>query len=323
MSDAKKLFEEMIIFSGNANPELAAKIAKEMNIPLGRCQVGRFPDGEIKVKIEQNVRGRDVFVIQSTCPPVNENLMELLVIIDALNRASAGRITAVIPYYGYARQDRKDQPRVPITAKLVADMLTVAGADRMLTMDLHSGQVQGFFNVPVDHLTAAPIFLDYFREKKMEGVVVVSPDVGGVKRARNFAQEMGANVAVVAKRRLDDDTTEVDDVIGEIKTKNVIIIDDQISGGGTVVRAAQALKEIDKKIKVYAVATHAVFAGQAIERLSEAPIEEVIITDTIPTPRADELDKLTTLSVAGELADAIGRIHNNQSVATLFRGALF
>jgi len=249
--------------------------------------------------------------------------MELLVMIDALSRASAGRVTAVIPYYGYARQDRKDQPRVPITAKLVADMLTIAGVDRVLSMDLHSGQVQGFFNIPVDHLTAVPIFLDYFREKKIDNIVVVSPDVGGVKRARNFAVEMDANVAVVAKRRMGDDETQVDEVIGEVKGKQAIIIDDQISGGGTMVRAAEALKQIDKKMKVYAVATHPVFVGQAVERLAEAPIDEVIVTDTIPIPRAVNLKKLTVLSVANELASAIDCIHKNTSVSSLFRGALF
>lgn len=322
MSKSKKLNEELILFSGNANPDLATKIAREMNMPLGHCRVSRFPDGEISVKIEQNVRGRDVFVIQSTCPPVNENIMELLVLIDAFRRASAGRITTVIPYYGYARQDRKDQPRVPITAKLVADILTVAGADRVLTMDLHAGQIQGFFNIPVDNLTAAPIFLDYFRGKKLDNLLVTSPDIGGIKMARNFSRELDSGMAVVAKHRTGDDSVEVDYIIGDVKGKNVIIIDDQINTAGTIAVACGSLKDNGAR-DVYVAATHAIFAGQAIERLSSSPITEIVITDTIPTPRADELKNLTILSVASELAEAIACIHNNQSVSALFRGALF
>ena len=322
MSKSKKLNEELILFSGNSNPDLAAKIAKEMTMPLGHCRVSRFPDGEISVKIEQNVRGRDVFIIQSTSPPVNENIMELLVLIDAFNRASAGRITTVIPYYGYARQDRKDQPRVPITAKLVADILTVAGADRVLTLDLHAGQIQGFFNIPVDNLTAAPIFLDYFRSKKLDNLLVTSPDIGGIKMARNFSRELDSGMAVVAKHRTGDDSVEVDYIIGDVKGKNVIIIDDQINTAGTIAVACKSLKDNGAR-DVYVAATHAIFAGQAIERLSSSPITEIVITDTIPTPRADELKNLTILSVAGELAEAIACIHDNQSVSALFRGALF
>jgi ribose-phosphate pyrophosphokinase len=322
MSKSKKLNEELFLFSGNANPDLSAKIAQEMKIPLGHCRVGRFPDGEVSVKIEQNVRGSDVFIIQSTCPPVNENIMELLVLIDAFKRASAGRITTVIPYYGYARQDRKDQPRVPISAKLVADVLTVAGSDRVLTMDLHAGQIQGFFSIPVDNLTAAPIFLDYFRKKKLDNLLVISPDVGGIKMARNFSRELGSGMAVVAKHRTGDDSVEVEYIIGDVKGKNVIIIDDQINTAGTIAVACRSLKEGGAR-DVFVAATHAIFAGQAVERLSSAPISEIVITDTIPTPRADELKNLIILSVAHELAEAIDCIHNNQSVSALFRGALF
>ena len=309
--------QKLMVFSGNANRTLAEDICASLGIALGEALVGRFSEGEIRVKIDQNVRGKDVFVVQSTCPPVNDNLMELLILIDALTRSSAGRVTAVIPYYGYARQDRKDQPRVPITAKLVANLLTVAGVDRILTMDLHAGQIQGFFDIPVDHLFAAPVLIERFREFDPEDLVVATPDVGGVKMARAFAKRLNAGLAIVDKRRVDSQNIEVMSVLGDVDGKRVIIIDDMIATAGSLKEAATALKNSGAR-EIYAAATHAVFAGPAIERIQESPLEAVFVTDTIALPPAKQHPKVKVLSVAKLLGEAIRRIHNEESVNSLF-----
>jgi len=309
--------QKLMVFSGNANRTLAEDICASLGIALGEALVGRFSEGEIRVKIDQNVRGKDVFVVQPTCPPVNDNLMELLILIDALTRSSAGRVTAVIPYYGYARQDRKDQPRVPITAKLVANLLTVAGVDRILTMDLHAGQIQGFFDIPVDHLFAAPVLIERFREFDPEDLVVATPDVGGVKMARAFAKRLNAGLAIVDKRRVDSQNIEVMSVLGDVDGKRVIIIDDMIATAGSLKEAATALKNSGAR-EIYAAATHAVFAGPAIERIQESPLEAVFVTDTIALPPAKQHPKVKVLSVAKLLGEAIRRIHNEESVNSLF-----
>jgi ribose-phosphate pyrophosphokinase len=284
---------------------------------MGKAVVKTFSDGEVNVEIDESVRGMDVFAIQSICSPVNNNLMELLIMIDALKRASAERITAVLPYYGYARQDRKVSPRAPITAKLVADLITVAGTSRMLTMDLHAGQIQGFFNIPVDHLFAAPVLLEYLKSLQND-MVMVSPDAGGVERARAFAKRLDTSLAIIDKRRDAPNVSQVMNIIGDVKGLVAVILDDIIDTGGTLARAAYALMEKGAK-KVYACCTHPVLSGRAIEILSEAPIEEVIVTDTIPlSARARELSKIKVLSVSGLLADAIRRIYNDDSVSSLF-----
>jgi ribose-phosphate pyrophosphokinase len=309
--------DRLILFSGNANRTLSQEIADYLGVPLGEAEVSRFADGEILVQIFENVRGADVFVIQPTCRPVNEHLMELLVIIDALKRASAWRITAVMPYYGYGRQDRKVQPRVPITAKLVADLLTAAGVHRVLTMDLHAGQIQGFFTTPVDHLFAAPVLLQYFRERMLGSAVVVSPDAGGVERARAFAKRLDTSLAFIDKRRTGPNEAKVMHIVGEVEGRDVIIVDDMIDTGGTLTQAVPALIEKGAK-RIYASCTHPVLSGPAVERIEGSALEEVVVTNTIPLPEGRPSKKLTVLSVAPLLGEAISRIHKEESVSRLF-----
>lgn len=308
------------VFSANANVGLARSIAEKLHVPLGDAQVTTFSDGEIGVNINETVRGQDVFVVQSTSYPVNQHLMELLIMIDAFKRASAGRITAVIPYYGYARQDRKAKARDPISAKLVADLIATAGADRVLTMDLHAPQIQGFFNIPVDHLLGVPILAPYFN-KKFEGqkddLVVVSPDLGSVTRARNFATRVDAPLAIVDKRRPKANVAEVMNIIGDIKDKKVILVDDMIDTAGTLCNGAAALKERGAKA-VYACATHGVLSGPAIERIRDSVMDEIVLLDTIHLPPEKEVEKIKVLSVAEVFAEAIKRIYDDVSVSTLF-----
>ena len=305
------------IFAANSSKELAQKIADQMGMPLCKCEVSTFSDGEIAVSIQETVRGSDVFVVQSTNAPVNNNLMELLIMIDALKRASAGRITAVMPYYGYARQDRKIKSRDPITAKLVADLITTAGADRVLTMDLHAAQIQGFFNIPLDHLVGMPILAREFVKKGIEDLVVVSPDLGSVTRARNFANFLDAPIAIIDKRRPKANVSEVMNIIGDIKDKNVVIIDDIIDTAGTLCNAANALKERGAK-SVRACATHGVLSGPAIQRIKDSAIEELILLDTIQLPEEKHLDKIDVVTVAEVFAEAIKRIYNDQCLSSLF-----
>ncbi|MHB8057906.1 MAG: ribose-phosphate pyrophosphokinase [Desulfuromonadaceae bacterium] len=313
------MHDKIKIFSGNSNPDLAHKICNCLGVPLGNARVRRFSDGEVMVEIGENVRGRDVYVVQSTCAPTNDNLMELLVITDALKRASAATITAVIPYYGYARQDRKAAPRTPITAKLVADLITTAGVNRVVTTDLHAGQIQGFFNIPVDNLYAAPVILDYLKDRfSGEQVVMVSPDAGGTERARAFAKRLEYSLAVIDKRRTGPNVAEVMHLIGDVRDKIAVILDDMIDTAGTLTQAAKALKQNGAKA-VYACATHGVLSGPAIERINASDIEEVVLTDTIPYAHGDqETTKIKMLSVADLLAEAIRRIHEDESVSSLF-----
>ncbi|BCB96376.1 ribose-phosphate pyrophosphokinase [Dissulfurispira thermophila] len=306
------------LITGNANRPLAIKVSEHFGMPLTDTTVTSFSDGEIMVQINENVRGYDVFVIQPTCAPVNHNLMELLLLIDALKRASARRITAVIPYYGYARQDRKVQPRVPISSKLVADLLTAAGTNRVLTIDLHAAQIQGFFNIPVDHLYAAPVLLDYIKKCSFENLVIVSPDAGGVERARAFAKRLDASLAIVDKRREAANVSKVMHVIGDVKGKDAIILDDMIDTAGTTTQAAQALKDNGAK-RVFAACSHAVLSGPAIERINNSVLEEVITTDTVSLDdKISVCKKLKVLSVSSLLAEAIKRIHEETSVSSLF-----
>ncbi len=308
----------LLIFSGNANKDLALKICKFLKIELGDASVDKFSDGEIHVKINENVRGHDVFVIQSTSYPSNDNLMELLIMVDALKRASAQRITAVLPYFGYARQDRKDQPRVPITAKLVANVLTVAGADRILTVDLHAGQIQGFFDIPLDHLYAFTIFADYIKELELDkNMVIVSPDVGGIKTARAYAKKMNCGLAIVDKRRINDKQAEAMHIMGDVEGKNVVIVDDMVATAGSLVEAVAALKKAGA-LEVYASITHPVLCGPAIERLKNSQIKELVVTDTIPIPKENMITRIKVLSVASLLGEAIMRIHNEKSISVLF-----
>lgn len=309
--------DRLILFSGNANRALSQEIADYLGVPLGEAEVSRFADGEILVQIFENVRGADVFVIQPTCRPVNENLMELLVIIDALKRASAWRITAVMPYYGYGRQDRKVQPRVPITAKLVADLLTAAGVHRVVTMDLHAGQIQGFFTTPVDHLYAAPVLLQYFQERMLGEAVVVSPDAGGVERARAFAKRLDTSLAFIDKRRTGPNEARVMHIVGEVEGRDVIIVDDMIDTGGTLTQAVPALLEKGAK-RIFASCTHPVLSGAAVERIEGSALEEVVVTNTIPLSEGRHSKKLSVLSVAPLLGEAISRIHKDESVSRLF-----
>ena len=309
--------DRLILFSGNANRALSQEIADHLGVPLGEADVSRFADGEILVQIFENVRGADVFVIQPTCRPVNENLMELLVIIDALKRASAWRITAVMPYYGYGRQDRKVQPRVPITAKLVADLLTAAGVHRVVTMDLHAGQIQGFFTTPVDHLYAAPVLLQYFQERMLGEAVVVSPDAGGVERARAFAKRLDTSLAFIDKRRTGPNEARVMHIVGEVEGRDVIIVDDMIDTGGTLTQAVPALLEKGAK-RIFASCTHPVLSGAAVERIEGSALEEVVVTNTIPLSEGMHSKKLSVLSVAPLLGEAISRIHKDESVSRLF-----
>lgn len=314
-----RLSSELAIFSGNANPPLANAICQCLKVRLSDGLVGRFSEGEIRVKINENVRGKDVFVVQPTCPPPNDNLMELLIMLDAVRRASARRITAVVPYYGYGRQDRKDQPRVPITAKLVANLITTAGADRVLTMDLHAGQIQGFFDLPLDHLYAVTVFEHYIQRKRLAPLVVVSPDVGGIKMARGYAKRLGAGLAIVDKRRDSPDSTEVMHILGEVKDRVCLLVDDLIATGSSIMEAAKALKRQGAKA-VYGAVTHAVLSGDAIRHLNAAPLEELMVTDTIPLTPARRHRKITVLSVAPLLAEAIRRIHDGESISSLFDG---
>jgi len=307
----------MQVFSGNANRQLASAIAAHLAVALGEAEVTRFPDGEIRIKVEEDVRGADVFIVQPTCPPVNENLMELLIFIDCVRRASASRVTAVMPFFGYARQDRKDEGRVPISAKLVANLITVAGANRVLTIDLHAAQIQGFFDIPLDHLFAAPILTRHFAALDLGATVVVSPDVGGIKMARAYAKRLGAGLAIVDKRRVTPDKAEVSNVIGDVEGRNVVIVDDMISTAGSVVEAAALLKDHGAK-DIFVGATHPLFCGPAYDRLTAAPIKEVAVTDTVPFDGQDKLSKVKVLSVAPLLGEAIRRIHMNESVSSLF-----
>ncbi len=311
--------EKIRIFSGNSNPALAQKICENLSVPMGNARVKTFSDGESMIEIGENVRGRDVYVIQSTCAPTNNNLMELLVMTDALKRASAATITAVIPYYGYARQDRKAAPRTPITAKLVADLITTAGVDRVVTVDLHAGQIQGFFNIPVDNLYAAPVILEYLKKRFAgEQIVMVTPDAGGTERARAFAKRLECTLAVIDKRRTGPNVAEVMHLIGDVRDKIAIILDDMIDTAGTLTQAAKALKDNGARA-IYACATHGVLSGPAIERINKSDIEEVVLTDTIPLgDRGQDTSKVRVLSVAELLAEAIRRIHQDESVSSLF-----
>ncbi|MCU0579857.1 MAG: ribose-phosphate pyrophosphokinase [Desulfobacterota bacterium] len=314
----KPINDQLKFFTGNSNPELAKKVCAYLGIPIGAIQVRRFSDGEIFVEIGENVRGKDVFVMQSTCSPVNDNLMELLIIMDALRRASARRITAVMPYYGYARQDRKVAPRVPISAKLVADLITAAGARRVLTMDLHAGQIQGFFNIPVDNLFAAPVLLEYIKKHYKNHLVMVSPDVGGVERARAFAKRLSAQIAIIDKRRDRPNSSEVMNIVGQVKGWNSVLLDDMVDTAGTLVKAAQALGEQGAK-SIRACATHAVLSGPALDRINDSLLRELVVTDTIPLgEKARQCPKIKVLSVAGLLGEAIKRIHMEDSVSSLF-----
>lgn len=309
----------LLVFSGNSNKKLAVDICKKLGVKLGDASVDCFADGEIRVKINENVRGHDVFVIQSTSDPANENIMELLIMIDALRRSSAQRITAVLPYFGYARQDRKDQPRVPITAKLVANLLTTAGAGRVLTIDLHAGQIQGFFDIPLDHLFAVKIFIDYRKKTKLKGeLVVVSPDVGGIKTARAYAKRFECGLAIVDKRRIDDKKAEVVHIMGNVKGKTAVIVDDMVATAGSLVEAVEAIKKAGA-LEVYAAITHPVLCGPAMERIRKSKLKELIVTDTIPIGKEKMLDKIKVLSVAPLLAEAIKRIHNEESLSVLFK----
>ena len=308
----------MIIFTGNANSVLAQKICDYLSMPLGRASVQTFSDGEVYVEIGENVRGADVYVIQPTCPPVNDNMMELLIMVDALRRASARRITAVLPYYGYARQDRKVAPRVPISAKLVADIITTAGARRVLAMDLHAPQIQGFFSIPVDHLFAAPVLLDSLRKKFSGEVVMVSPDAGGVERTRAFAKRFGAGLVIIDKRRDRPNESEVMYIIGDVKGKTAVILDDMVDTAGTLCKAAEALKEQGAN-EVYGCITHPVLSGPAIGRIKQSVLKSLVVTDTIPlSEEAQKVDKIKVLSVSALLGEAIRRIHDEDSVSSLF-----
>ena len=305
------------VFTGNANRDLVKKICSELNIQLGNCEVTHFSDGEINVNIGETVRGCDVYIIQPTNSPVNDNLMELLILIDAVKRASAGRINAVIPYYGYARQDRKTKAREPITAKLVANLITTAGADRVVSMDLHAGQIQGYFDIPVDHLSSIPLLANYFKKIIDEDTVIVSPDLGGVTRARAFANILDLPIAIIEKRRPKANVSEVMNVIGEIEGKNVILVDDIIDTAGTIVKAASVLKSFGA-MKVYGCATHGVLSGPALDRIHNSELEKFVITDTIPLSDEAKIDKIEVVSVAPLFAEAIKRINSNESVSIIF-----
>ena len=308
---------ELKLFSGNANRPLAQEIAQYLRLPVSDADVSRFSDGEVFVQVNENVRGADVFVVQPTCPPVNDSLMELLIMIDALKRASAHRITAVLPYYGYARQDRKVQPRVPITAKLVADLLEAAGVERVLALDLHAAQIQGFFNVPVDHLFANPVIIDYLSKKDLRDPVIVAPDAGGVERSRAIAKRLKAGLAIVDKRRDGPGVAVVMHLIGDVKDRDAVVIDDMIDTAGTLIQAVGALEREGAR-RILACGVHPVLSGPATERIVSSPLEEVVVTNSIPVPPEKQHARLTTLSVAPLLGEAIRRIHYEESVSTLF-----
>lgn len=315
--------KELLVFAGNSNPALAKEIAAYIGEPLGEILTEKFSDGEIHIKIEENVRGKDVFIVQSTCRPANENVMELLVIIDAAKRASARRITAVMPYYGYARQDRKAEPRVPITARLVADLLTAAGTSRVITLDLHSGQIQGFFNIPVDNLYARYVFSPYLNEHFSEAIkdkklTIVSPDAGGTERARSYAKRLEATIAVIDKRREEANVSQVMNVIGDVKGRVTIILDDMIDTGGTTIGAGEALRKIGAS-GVHSLCTHGVFSGSAIKLMEESSIESNAVTNSIPIPKENNYQKIIQLSIAGLIGEAIKRVHKEQSVSDLFK----
>ncbi len=311
-------FADFKIFTGNAHPQLAAEIAALLGKPLAQAKVGKFSDGEISVNISETVRGLDVFIVQSTCAPVNDNLMELCIMIDAMKRASAGRINALIPYYGYARQDRKSKARDPITSKMVANILVAAGADRVITMDLHAPQIQGYFDIPVDHLEGLPILVDYFRQKGLkDDLMIVSPDHGSVGRTRTFAREFDAPIAIVDKRRPKAHVSEIMNIIGDVEDKTCILVDDMIDTAGTMCNAAAALKKMGAK-EVYGAVTHAVLSGVAIDRLKNSVFKELVLLNTIPLPAEKMLPNMKVLSVAPLFADAIDRIHNNRPVSVLF-----
>ena len=310
--------DKLMVFSGNAHPELAKNICQYLKIKPSDALTARFSEGEIRVKINENVRGKDVFVVQPTCPPTNDNLMELLIMIDALRRSSSQRITAVIPFFGYARQDRKDQPRVPITAKLVANLLTTAGAHRILTMDLHAGQIQGFFDIPVDHLFAVGVFIDYFSKLKLKDLVVVSPDVGGIKMARAYAKRLSAGLAIIDKRRISPEQAEVMHILGEVEGRDVLIVDDLIATGSSLIEAVSALKKA-KAASIRAAISHGVLSGPAIENVNKCQdLKELIITDSIPFSDHKKHPRIKVLSIADLLGEAIKRIHNEESVSSLF-----
>lgn len=315
------LFGNYKVFAANSHPHLAEEIASLMGKPLGQLEVKKFSDGETAVNLGETVRGVDCFVIQSTCDPVNDNLMELLITIDAMKRASAGRISAVVPYYGYARQDRKAKARDPITAKLVADMLVAAGADRIVTMDLHAAQIQGYFTIPVDHLIGLPIMSEYYSRQHMDDVVIVSPDHGSVPRARNMAEPLNAPIAIVDKRRPKPNVSEIMNIIGDIEGKNCILIDDMIDTAGTITNAANALMDMGAK-SVRACATHPVLSGPAIERIENSAIEELVLLNTMPIPEEKIIDKMTILSVGPVFAEALTRIHNNESISKIYDEAV-
>lgn len=312
------IYNEINVFTGNANPKLAQDVCDYISLPLGRADVFEFSNENVFIKIKESVRENDVFVVQSLSTPLHRSIMELLIMIDALKRASAGRITAVLPYYAYGRTDKKDQPRVPITARLLADMITVAGANRVLTVDLHAGQIEGFFNIPVDNLTGVHILADYFRSNRITNPVVVSPDLGNAKRARNFAELLDAPLALIEKRRMgNNDQTSVLNLIGSVHGKQAILIDDEIDTAGSITQAATTVMQ-NGATEVYAACTHAVFSGKAVERLEASPIKEVVITDTIPLPDSKRLSKITQLSVSRLLGECILRIHAGASVGALF-----
>ncbi len=313
----KRVNRELKVFSGNSNLPLAQEICQHLDIQLGKLTLTKFSDGELYCQILENVRGKDVFIIQPTCCPANNNIMELLIMIDAFKRSSATRITAVIPYYGYARQDRKDKPRVPISSKLIADLLTAAGADRILSMDLHAGQIQGFFDIPVDHLYAMPVLIEYLKDLEIPDLTLVSPDAGGVERARAFAKRLDADLAIIDKRRTGPNEAEVLHIVGHVAGRNVIICDDLIDTAGTLVNAVTALRK-KKAERVFACATHGVLSGPAVERLQNAPIEKIILTNTVPIEQSKLLPNMAVLSVAGLLGTAIQSIHEETSVSNLF-----
>ena len=312
--------DELRVFTGNSHPVLAQDVCKYLNIPVGKAEVFKFSNDNTFVRILENIRERDVFIMQPVCTPVNDALMELLIMIDAAKRASAGRVTAVVPYYGYSRTDKKDQPRVPITARLVADLLTAAGADRLLTIDLHAGQIQGFFNIPVDELTALPLLVRYFRDKNLDDLVVVAVDVGISKRARDVAEGLGVPLAIVEKRR-EGNTSSIEtlNIIGDVNNKTVLTFDDEINTGGSILTAAEALKDAGAR-DVYSCVTHALFSGDATQKVSDSPLKELVATDTVPLSEHHVNGKVTILSVAPLLGEAIRRIHNGLSVGELFNG---
>jgi ribose-phosphate pyrophosphokinase len=308
----------LVVMSGSANPALARRVAEYLKLPLSNVENKRFPDGEIDLKVLEDVRGSDVYLVQPTCPPVNDNLMELLILIDCLRRASAERITAVIPYFGYGRQDRKAEGRVPISAKLVANLITAAGATRAISVDLHAAQIQGFFDIPVDHLYASPVLVDHFRKLGLQDLTIVTPDVGGIKMARAYAKRLAAGLAICDKRRSGPTETEVMHVIGDVQNRNVILVDDMVSTGTSIAEAARACRKNGAK-DIYICATHAVLAGRAVEKLQAAPIREIVVTDTIPLDGKEKsLPNLRVLSIAPLLGEAIRRIHHSESVSSLF-----